>query len=169
MSWLKDENPDWNFDKFDYCVTLSPVAAGHNPHKMTKARVGVADGWRLLNVGEKTEAADEAWVLPGEWMRWPYYFLVGESDVVFRTKRPLPVKKMRCVRADELPPFIQICRNTALTTKVWCVAITRTDRYLRYGARGRMELGLAPATYAGMAWRGVDGVEHAFVVEEEAP
>jgi hypothetical protein len=47
------------------------------------------------------------------------------------------------------------------------VVITRAGKYLHYGAGGMLELGFAPESYENMAWRGIDGVEHAFVVEDD--
>jgi hypothetical protein len=168
--WYPADPPSWNFSLCVFRRKPSPVAAGHNPDQLTEAQVDVKGGWRLLGDGEVPLFDDEYWC-DCVWHKITCYTsnLAKIQNPTIRSSRPLPPKKVRRVlSASELPPFIQICSDTTTPNKDWCTVIIRAGRYLRHGAGATLKLGLAPEVYENMAWRGVDGVEHAFVVEEEA-
>ena len=67
----------------------SPIAAGHNPGKLTEAQVCVEDGWRLLAPAEIRARAStddiQAWVADE---RWASFFSGDQRWITYRTKKP---------------------------------------------------------------------------------
>ena len=53
-TYAAKENPDGSIT----LTPLSPIAKGHNPHKLTEAQVGVSEGWRLISEEEQRLAKE---------------------------------------------------------------------------------------------------------------
>ena len=90
--WILVSNPSWNWDIYDYRIHQSPIAAGHNPDKLTEEQVQVVGGWRLLNTEEVKKRnlpppnaiqlwlqADYSWDNRGQYQG-------NEPDNTYRTK-----------------------------------------------------------------------------------
>lgn len=51
-TWIPDSEPCWDWKFYDYRIAASPIAAGHNPDKLTEEQVEIKHGWRLLEPAE---------------------------------------------------------------------------------------------------------------------
>jgi len=116
----------------------SPIAAGHNPDKLTEEQVGVADGWRLpewddirwLN-GENKVSALYCWHRRGCCWERPG---IGacESSCTYRTKlsreelAALRKLKMRTTRVEELPPVCWVKTGSLVCLVVEMDSATQT-------------------------------------------
>jgi len=83
---------DWI--NFRYRLTpTSPLAAGHNPDKLTEEQVGVKDGWRLLapeEIGKATDKQLKKWPISGwEKGKWDIGYCGFILDTTYRTKAPI--------------------------------------------------------------------------------
>lgn len=116
----------------------SPIAAGHNPDKLTEEQVGVADGWRLpewdeidgLN-GEKKVSALEYFNLKlTEWHNADV--CCAYRKFTYRTKlsreelAALRKTKMRIIRVEELPPVCWVKTGSLVCLVVEMDSATQT-------------------------------------------
>ena len=46
--WRQIDNPDWDWQNYNYRIRQSPIAAGHNPPNLTEDQVECDKDWRLL-------------------------------------------------------------------------------------------------------------------------
>lgn len=124
LPWKPCE-PSWNFYKYNYRITTSPIAAGHNPDKLTEYQVGVKGGWRLLERDEIYDgrgATREIQVWNGQ--EWITNACFGdEPSLAYRTQKPpgyfLPKPKERKPLGPEDFPPGTVIRFPTYKTKGW--------------------------------------------------
>lgn len=108
--------PYFDPTRYRYRIAPSPIAAGHNPDKLTEEQIGVSEGWRLLSVEERkaindNTSANSAHGLTQRWTdnAWSDISAGNSSLYTYRTKQPpgyfLPKPKTKVqLGPEDFPP-----------------------------------------------------------------
>ncbi len=144
--WRQIDNPDWDWQDYNYRIRQSPIAAGHNLPNLTEDQVECDKGWRLLEEHEiKPSISTRRNELPPNvlqmWLpedeRWDLEFWPGGNDrsCTYRTllypadlaKYDIKPKTKQPLTAADFPPGTAVRCSRIVN---WAMVLCTSPKYI---------------------------------------